>query len=53
VAVADLGSARYCDPSGDKPTNGSRGEIDELFAGYGLLTGTDVDRLADGQLSSS
>jgi len=26
----------------------ARGEIDELFDGYGLLTGTDVRRLADG-----
>jgi hypothetical protein len=30
----------------------SRGETDEHFAGYGLLTGTDVVRLADGELSS-
>ncbi len=28
-----------------------RGEIDELFDGYGLLTGSDVRRLADGELS--
>ncbi len=28
-----------------------RGEIDELFDGYGLLTGNDVRRLADGELS--
>ncbi len=29
----------------------ARGEIDELFDGYGLLTGEDVRRLADGELS--
>ena len=28
-----------------------RGEIDELFDGYGLLTTADVRRLADGELS--
>ena len=28
----------------------SRGEVDELFDGYGLLTGNGVERLADGQL---
>ncbi len=30
----------------------SRGEIDEVFDGYGLLTATGIDRLADGQLST-
>ena len=30
----------------------SRGEIDELFDGYGLLTATGIERLADGQLST-
>lgn len=28
-----------------------RGEIDELFDGYGLFTGTEVRRLADAELS--
>jgi hypothetical protein len=30
----------------------SRGEIDEVFDGYGLLTAGDIERLADGQLST-
>lgn len=29
----------------------SRGEIDEMFDGYGLLTAGGIERLADGQLS--
>ncbi len=29
----------------------ARGEIDELFDGYGLLSGANVRRLADGELS--
>ena len=28
-----------------------RGEVDEVFDGYGLLAGNDVRRLADGELS--
>ena len=31
----------------------SRGEIDELFDGYGLLTAGGIERLADGQLSTA
>lgn len=30
----------------------ARGEMDEVFDGYGLLSGTDVVVLADGELSS-
>ena len=30
-----------------------RGETDEVFDGYGLLSGTDVVRLADGELSDA
>lgn len=30
----------------------SRGEIDEMFDGYGLLTAGGIERLADGQLST-
>jgi hypothetical protein len=44
--------------AGDRPVlrplwrqeRNSRGEVDELFDGYGLLTGDGVERLADGQL---
>ena len=31
----------------------SRGEIDELFDAYGLLTARGIERLADGQLSTA
>jgi hypothetical protein len=31
----------------------TRGETDEVFDGYGLLSGTDVVRLADGELSDA
>ncbi len=31
----------------------ARGEIDELFDGYGLLSGADLRRLADGELSTT
>jgi len=31
----------------------SRGEIDEMFDGYGLLTAGGIERLADGQLSTA
>ena len=31
----------------------ARGEIDEVFDGYGILTATGVVRLADGDLSSA
>lgn len=31
----------------------SRGEVDELFDGYGLLTTGGIERLADGQLSTA
>lgn len=31
----------------------ARGEIDEVFDGYGLLTATGVVRLGDGELSSA
>lgn len=30
----------------------TRGEIDEVFDGYGLVTATDIVRLADGELST-
>jgi hypothetical protein len=30
----------------------ARGEMDEVFEGYGLLSGMDVVRLADGELST-
>jgi hypothetical protein len=44
--------------AGDRPVlrplwrqeRSSRGEVDELFDGYGLLAGHGVERLADGQL---
>jgi hypothetical protein len=29
----------------------TRGEIDEVFDGYGLLSGPDIVRLADGELA--
>jgi hypothetical protein len=31
----------------------TRGEFDEVFDGYGLLTATDIVRLADGELSTT
>lgn len=44
--------------AGDRPVlrplwrqeRNNRGEVDELFDGYGLLTGDGVEHLADGQL---
>lgn len=44
--------------AGDRPVRrplwrlerNSRGEVDELFDSYGLLTGDGIERLADGQL---
>lgn len=33
-----------------KQERNRRGEVDEAFAGYGLLTADGVERLADGQL---
>jgi hypothetical protein len=50
-AVAAAGSRPVLRPAWRRERN-SRGETDEHFAGYGLLTGTDVVRLADGGLSS-
>jgi hypothetical protein len=31
----------------------TRGEMDEVFDGYGLFTATDIVRLADGELSTT
>jgi hypothetical protein len=50
-AVAAVGSRPVLRPIWRRERN-SRGETDELFAGYGLLTGTEVVTLADGELSS-
>jgi hypothetical protein len=51
VAVAAAGPRPVLRPPWRRERN-SRGEIDELFDGYGLLTPRGTDRLADGQLST-
>ena len=44
--------SQCCDRYGARQRN-PRGETDEVFDGYGLLSGTDVGRLADGELSDA
>ena len=51
-AVAAAGSLPVLRPLWRQQRN-ARGEIDEVFDGYGLLTATGVIRLADGELSSA
>ena len=51
-AVAAAGSLPVLRPLWRRQRN-TRGDIDEVFDGYGLLTETDVVRLADGELSTS
>ena len=36
-----------------RQSGNARGEIDEVFDGYGLLSGEEVRRLAHGELSSA
>ena len=50
-AVAAAGALPVLRPLRRRQRN-SRGEIDEVFDGYGLLAATDVMRLADGELST-
>ncbi len=49
-AVAAAGSRPVLRPLWRKRRN-NRGEVDDLFDGYGLLTDTGVLRLADGELA--
>ena len=49
-AIAAAGSLPVLRPLFRRQRN-ARGEIDELFEGYGLLSGADVRRLDDGELS--
>ena len=51
AAVAAAGARPVLRPLWRRERN-SRGEIDELFDGYGLLTAGGIERLADGQLST-
>ena len=51
-AVAAAGSLPVLRPLWRSQRN-ARGEIDEVFDGYGLLTATGVVRLGDGELSSA
>ena len=51
VAVAAAGSRPVLRPLWRSQRN-SRGEIDELFDGYGVLTAGGTEKLADGQLST-
>lgn len=50
-AVAAAGSVPALRPLWRRKRN-TRGETDEVFDGYGVLTGTDIIRLADGELSN-
>jgi hypothetical protein len=50
-AVAAAGSLPVLRPLWRRQRN-TRGEIDEVFDGYGLLAATDVVRLANGELST-
>ncbi len=50
-AVAAAGALPVLRPLWRRQRN-TQGEIDEVFGGYGLLTATDVVRLADGELSA-
>jgi len=51
-AVAVAGHRPVLRPLWRRERN-SRGEVDELFDGYGLLTTGGIERLADGQLSTA
>ncbi len=51
-AVGAAGSLPVLRPLWRRQRN-ARGEIDEVFDGYGLLTATGVVRLGDGELSSA
>ena len=50
-AVAVAGHRPVLRPLWRRERN-SRGEVDELFDGYGLFTTRRIERLADGQLST-
>ena len=50
-AVAAAGALPVLRPLWRRQRN-ARGEVDEVFDGYGLLTATDVVGLADGELST-
>src|ERR1700758_5602978 len=51
-AVTAVGSLPVLRPLWRRRRN-TRGEIDEVFDGYGLLTAKDIHRLADGELSTT
>jgi hypothetical protein len=51
-AVAAVGSLPVLRPLWRRQRN-TRGEIDEVFDGYGLLTAVDIVTLADGELSTT
>lgn len=50
-AIAAVGPLPVLRPLWRRKRN-TRGETDEVFDGYGLLMGTDIFRLADGELST-
>jgi len=50
-AVAATGSLPVLRPLW-RPRRNNRGEMDEVFDGYGLLTDTGTARIADGELST-
>jgi hypothetical protein len=51
-AAAAAGSLPVLRPLWRQRRN-ARGEMDEVFDGYGLMRATDIVRLADGELSTS
>jgi hypothetical protein len=51
-AVAAAGTLPVLRPLWRRQRN-ARGEIDEVFDGYGLLNGPDIVRLADGELAAT
>ena len=51
-AAAAAGSLPVLRPLWRRRRN-TRGEMDEVFDGYGLFTATDIVRLADGELSTT
>lgn len=50
-AIEAAGSLPVLRPLWRRQRN-ARGELDEVFDGYGLLTDTGISRLADGELSN-
>ena len=51
-AIAAVGALPKLRPLWRRQRN-TRGEFDEVFDGYGLLTATGIARLADGELSTT